>query len=40
MWLICLVVRQKPAQHCKAIFFPLNNKLKENKQKEKGATST
>lgn len=32
MWLIRLV-RQKPAQHCKAIFFLLNNKLKHTKRK-------
>ena len=30
LWLICIVVWQKPPQHCKAIFLQLKNKLKKN----------
>ena len=28
LWLICVVVRQKPSQHCQAVFLQLKNKFK------------
>ena len=30
LWLICVVVQQKPTQCCKAIFLQLKKKLKKN----------